>query len=148
MKEIVIGLLMWLSANSPLPWDGEKPPEIVPVPAMVLAEVYYNGNVPSAISEGLVEFTIVATYDWRDNRNRIYVLDTLDLTTLYGKSALLHESVHYLQYRHGIEKYITCLKELEPLAYEMEVQYCFEQGGKKLILDPMVLLHTTQRDSF
>ena len=135
---------MWLSANSPLPWDGKEPPEIVPVPAMVLAEIYYNGNVPPAISEGRKEFTIVATYDWRDNRNRIYVLDTLDLITLYGKSAILHELVHYLQYRHGLEKHVTCVKELEQLAYEMQVKYYFDQGGKQLIVDPMVLLFATQ----
>ena len=140
MKELIIGLLMWLSANSPLPWDGTKPPEVIPLSVYEIAEIYYGSRIPY-VEENIKMFNLQAVYNWKTNS--IHIRDTIDLTTLSGKTVLAHELVHYLQYRHGLEKNVTCLKELEPLAYEMQLKYHFDQGGEQIIIDPRVLIFAT-----
>ncbi|KKN14098.1 hypothetical protein LCGC14_0999670 [marine sediment metagenome] len=129
---------MWLSANSPLQWDGTNPPDVIQVPPMALAEIYYQGNVPPAIRQGREEFSKGALYNWMNNT--VYVLDSTNLTTLSGKSELAHELVHYLQYSHGIDKQVACIKELEPLAYKIQAKYFFTYGGKQLQMDALALL--------
>lgn len=138
MKELVIGILMWLSANSPLQWDGKDAPDVIQVPPSVLADIYYDGKIPKVISQEQEDFTVEAIYSW--STNRVYVRDSIDLTSLIGKSALAHELVHYLQYRHGIDRQVACVKELEPLAYEFQTKYFFKHGGKQIQMDPMALL--------
>lgn len=63
----------------------------------------------------------------------MYILNSIDLESDKGKSILLHELVHYMQYQHGHDKDVTCKNELESLAYLLQVKYLESQESSFMI---------------
>ncbi len=62
----------------------------------------------------------------------IYLHDQLDLSTLEGRSTILHEYVHFLQFAYGLDQSISvCINELEKDAYELEIKYLTDNGEPK-----------------
>ena len=65
---------------------------------------------------------------YHPDSNSIYVRRGVDLTTNYGKSALVHELVHFLQYQHGMERKVACVNALEKDAYRVQAAYLRQKG--------------------
>ena len=69
---------------------------------------------------------VYGLYDYKNET--IYILDSVDISSVKGKSILLHELVHYLQYRNGYEQQVECKNQLEYMAYYLEASYLKEHG--------------------
>ena len=70
--------------------------------------------------------SVAALYNYKDGK--IYVLNDVDISTTEGKGVLLHELVHYLRYRHGVDKSVACMGKLEHAAYRAQANYLREHG--------------------
>ncbi len=58
----------------------------------------------------------------------VYLSDQIDLSTLLGRSILLHELVHHLQRANGV--HFECPEATEAQAYQLQSQWLHEQGIK------------------
>lgn len=113
MKEMLVSLLMWISAETGIPYQGQAIPEVARVSAEALVRIQFNGNLPENYDPKTTAY--LGLYDHK--RNRIYVLRDLQLDSPYGKSVLVHELVHYMQYNAGLQDKVMCRRQLEELAY-------------------------------
>lgn len=59
---------------------------------------------------------------------RIELAPDLDLATPLGQSFLLHELVHAAQYRHGIDRRVACVGQLEAEAYAVQAAFLRAAG--------------------
>lgn len=94
-------------------------PQVQSVNARRMAEVAFNGSLPASVSPESLE--IYGLY--HHHERNIYLLDTIDLNTDYGKGILLHELVHYLQYKYGLDLLVEHKNDLEKLAYQIEKEF-------------------------
>lgn len=78
-------------------------------------------------------------YDAR--RRIIFMDDGCRPGRLVDASYLLHEVVHHVQMRNGLDKTARCRAELEGQAVRLQVQWLREQGAA----DPLALLGTDVR---
>jgi hypothetical protein len=127
MNEIILSLILWATQNSGLAYSGQALPEIKQVSNVELAEVIFEGNVPA----GYQEYQLAALY--QNNLNRIYVSNVIDIDSDYGKSVLLHELVHFLQYKVGYHENNDCLRSLEVDAYRLQNKYLVSNGHQPTI---------------
>ena len=124
MKELTIALLMWITSNTPLAYDGSHAPEVIHVPQKQLVQILFEGNVARGVDSERV--SVAGLYNFRDGK--VYLLDDVDLDTVEGKAVLVHELVHYLQYYHGIDQTVECMRKLEGQAYEVQANYLTAHG--------------------
>lgn len=61
----------------------------------------------------------------------IYISDSVNLSTTYGESVVLHELVHHTQYMTGLGKTAPCSAALEADAYEIQADYLVANGFAK-----------------
>ena len=122
MKEILLSLVVWISQHSGLTYNDQLLPDVAHVSNNTLANIMFSGNVPA----GYDEYGLMALYN-HDN-NTIYITDTIDLDTDYGKSVLLHEMVHYLQFTNGRNDEVMCLRALENNAYQLQNSFLQSYG--------------------
>lgn len=124
MKELTVALLIWISSNTPLAYDGSHAPELVSVSQQQLVHIFYQGDIPQGTD--LETFSVAGVYNYKDGK--VYLLQDVDLTTIEGKAVLVHELVHYLQYHHGLDKSVDCMSRLERAAYETQAKYLTRNG--------------------
>jgi hypothetical protein len=139
MKELTIALLMWISSHTPMTYDGSHFPNVVAVPHDRLVHILYEGDLPQGLDPETV--SVAGLYNFRD-RN-IYLLEDEDLTTIEGQAVLIHELVHYLQYHHGIDKQVECMRELESAAYATQAKFLAQHDQEAPLNDMHVLLVST-----
>ncbi|MFQ6021397.1 MAG: DUF6647 family protein [Acidiferrobacterales bacterium] len=139
MKELTVAMLMWISGHSPLAYDGSHVPDVISVPQGTLVQIFYQGNVPRG--PDINNISVAGVYNPRDGT--IYLLDDVDLTTIEGRAVLVHELVHYLQYRHGFDKAVSCVRKLEPTAYAAQAEYLAQHGRAPAFNDIHILLVST-----
>lgn len=118
-QELVAGLLDWLNHHSAFTHQVKDMPKIITVSSEQMAKVAFGDELPKAVNPK--SLNIYGLYNF--NEKAVYILDTLDLRTDKGKSILLHELVHFLQYQYGQDKDVACKNELEALAYLLEAKY-------------------------
>lgn len=122
MKELLVSLMLWIVANSPLVVP-ETVPNVVRVAPVELACIleYIAPCDESKLDPG---WTWYAYYQPKDPLNgaRIIVSEDVDLDGLDGHSVLLHELVHHMQVTAGQEYNIECQ------AYQLEQQWLIERG--------------------
>lgn len=130
MKEVLLGLLLWISQNTGMVYDGEGGiPEVKPVDSRQLASLFFKGQIPAYLSPIEVQRMtehIEALY--HPDTKVIYVRKGVDLTSTYGKSALVHELVHFLQYQRGANRKVACVNALEKDAYRVQAAYLRHKG--------------------
>lgn len=124
MKELVASLLVWISANTPLAWQPGHAPQVMQVSRAEIVRTAFEGRLPRGMNFSRLK--IVGLYQFRE-RN-VYMVDTLDLDTVRGRAALVHELVHYLQYQAGTHEQVACKNELEPTAYAAQALYLAQNG--------------------
>lgn len=118
-QELVAGLLDWINHHSAFTHKIDDMPKIVTVSAEKMAEIAFGDELPKAINPKTLN--IFGLYNF--NEKAVYILDSLDMSSEKGKSILLHELVHFLQYQYGQDKDVACKNELEALAYLLEAKY-------------------------
>jgi hypothetical protein len=141
MKEVLLGLLLWISQNTGIVYDGEGGlPEVKQVDSRTLAVTFFKGHIPAYLSpidvQRMTEH-IEALY--HPDSNVIYVRRGVDLTTISGKGTLVHELVHFLQYQRGAERQVACVNALEKDAYRAQAAY-MRQKGKEPEVDGFTIL--------
>ena len=117
--DLMAVLLNWINDNSSYNYDLSQLPKIVKVNNTEIAQVAFGKNLPAAMDPG--SLGIKGLYNF--NNKKIYILDSLDLSTEDGRAILLYELVHFLQYQHSEDKAVECKSELELLAYRLEAKY-------------------------
>lgn len=116
---VVRDLLDWLSAQNvavdPL-WRGPLVKRVSQDEILALA---FGGQLPASVSRDSLK--VYGLYNFKNET--IYLMDDIDLASEHGRSVLVHELVHYLQYQDGTNNRVRCKNELETLAYELEARY-------------------------
>lgn len=127
-NEEIDGLLAWISQKiSPYNPDVTvETPRLMNLPRLELYKMAFGKDLPLSIDK--LNSKIYGLYNYQDET--IYLLDSVDLNTNKGKSILLHELVHYFQYKNGYHNRVVCKNQLEYLAYYLEAQYMQEQGER------------------
>ena len=97
----------------------ERMPALVRVGQRELLALAFGNKLPRAINRSTLK--IYGLYNFENES--IYLLDSIDLDSQRGRTILLHEVVHYLQYQTGASDRVQCKNELEPLAYQLEARY-------------------------
>ncbi len=141
MKELTIALLMWIGSHTSMTYDGSHFPNVVKVPHDRLVHILYEGELPQGLDPETI--SIAGLYNFRDGN--IYLLENEDLTTIDGQAVLIHELVHYLQYYHGIDRQVECMRELESAAYAAQAQFLAQYHQEAPFNDMHVLLVSTCR---
>ena len=122
-SKLMIELMNWINGHSSFYYSRENLPDIKKVSTHDIAMIAFGDDFPKAMD--LVSLKIFGLYNF--NEKTIYLHDSVDLQTEKGKSILLHELVHFLQYQYGHDKDINCKNELESLAYMLEAKYLHDQ---------------------
>lgn len=139
MKELTVALLMWIGSHTPLAYDGSHAPGVVRVHHDELVQILYQDDRPRDIDVDNV--SVAGLYNFKDGN--IYLLDSVDVSTVEGRAVLVHELVHYLQYHHGQDKSIQCMRMLEPQAYRTQADY-LDQHGKTSPFNELHILLASQ----
>lgn len=105
MAEILNPLILWLSLTFNI--------EIINTPQVM--------QLPSATLDRMFGSPVYALYDY--NKEVIYIQSTIDLTSVWGKSILIHELVHHSQRESGEYLEFDCLVEGEKDAYNIQRRY-------------------------
>ncbi|MCG8324036.1 MAG: hypothetical protein MI673_00845 [Thiotrichales bacterium] len=118
MKELVIMLFTWISANTS--YDVNHPqPNIVLTTRHNLCQLYGIHDFDTCNASGLRAFY--------DKDLTIYMGIDFDESDSHKISGLLHELTHYIQYRNNRHDN-TCLGHLELEAYKVQDAWRAEQG--------------------
>lgn len=126
MKELIASLLLYIGQNSPLLLEQEieqNPVQVEIVSKVELVSIAHEGNVPSGFDYD--SNSTIGLYNYKNNT--IYIGNSVDLETPYGKSILLHELVHYVQYHNDIYDTVNCIQQNESLAYDIQNLYLKEK---------------------
>lgn len=130
MKEALIVLLVWINHHSVFDYDPARGlPEVKTVEVNALIKGAFRGGVPAYVSGQELERmkkTLVAIYN-HDERT-VYVSAAFDLNAPFGKSVLLHELVHFVQFETGIAETAPCRNALEKDAYRLQKIFMAELG--------------------
>ncbi len=132
MKSVLVGLMLWISQNSALDLGVEHDlPDLQQVDAEELVDVLFRQGTPATINgrqREMIKAQIVAIY--RSDHRTIYVRDELDLDSIYGRSALVHELVHFAQNELELDQRAPCSNALEWDAYRLQGEYLRQHGLK------------------
>lgn len=128
MKELIVSLLIFISQNSNLQYDGTPHISVIPVDSVTMTMIAHNGQLPRGRDHR--DDSIVGLF--HQDSQTVYLSEKLDLDSVYGRSVLVHELVHYLQHQNGLYASAICIQSLERLAYEMTNKY-LEQNGERTL---------------
>ena len=128
MEALLAAIVVWLSANFPIPTNFNHPRiEYVPQAKMVEMRVHAMHGVTKSAGEIP---NVVAIYD--DERQTIFLPEGWSATTPAQLSLLVHEMVHHLQNLSG-QKF-ECPAAREKLAY-LAQDLWLKQFGRSLESD-------------
>ena len=114
MTELLAALLLWASQTTGYPALSEMP-RVELASAAELDARFAAGGANAAGQQ------VAALYE--PGRNVILLDATLDLSTPLGRSYLLHELVHALQFAAGRPAEVHCVGLLEAEAYRTQARY-------------------------
>jgi len=125
MTALLLALLAWIGAHT----GAAVPTTRVELPAVERLDPAAMGHVvyPQASGERLRQRTILGAYDVHKGVNgTIYLSTDLDLADEASHEVLVHELVHFLQYRSG--KSFRCFGRMEAEAYAVTRAWLAERG--------------------
>lgn len=114
MNELVAALLLWASQSTGYPAQIEVPR--VEFASTAQLQAHFAAGGANAAGQ-----QVAALYE--PARNVILLDTTLDLSTPLGRSYLLHELVHALQFAAGRQAEVRCVGLLESEAYSTQARY-------------------------
>ena len=113
MKEILIGLLLWIGSNSH--YNTNIPaPTVIFMNEQEMNKVYYKGQEPVGELHGFYNL----------EQDVIILKDTWDRRNPWDLSILLHELVHYVQDMNDIQ--FQCNMEMEKMSWPLQQKYLIE----------------------
>ena len=127
MEALLLTLLLWINQNTQFDYNAANGlPTIEAADQMTLAELMIDDDAEFANNRHTVSFQnfvnqLEALYD--HDQDRILVSARIDVNSPYGRSVLIHELVHFIQYRQGAQDQVNCLNALEKEAYETQALY-------------------------
>jgi hypothetical protein len=132
MKELLTGLLLWIGQNTGMVYDvNDGLPQVKQVESRELAALMFKGGVPAYISPAdLRRMTEQVEATYRPDTRTIYVRRGVDLASVHGRGALVHELVHFIQYQNGMHRKVVCTKALEADAYRAQAVYLKQHGAE------------------
>lgn len=130
MQELMLALLLWVNQNTDIAYDPAAGlPNIELVEERELAVLIFDGKVPAFLSaEDLHNISAQIEAIYHPASRTIFVRKGLDLDTIYGKSAVVHELVHFVQYQQGHNHEVPCVNALELDAYDAQAVYLTQHG--------------------
>ena len=120
------GLIDWIGQQGVGLQAVDKIPALARVGRAELLALAFGDKLPRAVNNRNLK--VYGLYNFENET--VYLLDNIDLESERGRSNLLHELVHYLQYQLGVSDRVQCKNELEPLAYELEARYLAEHDAQ------------------
>lgn len=125
MSALLLALLAWIGGQTgyAVPATAEELPAVERLDPAAMARLVY----PQASQERLRQRTVLGAYDVHKGPNgTIYLSADLDLADEANQGVLVHELVHFLQYRSG--KAFRCLGKMEAEAYAVTRAWLAERG--------------------
>lgn len=129
---LVRHLLVWINAHTLFTFNTNEVPAVKYLSAGQMEDSAFRKNYSKIRAHKT--YKILGLYNFEEGV--IYLLDNIDLRSETGKGVLLHELVHFLQYKYGHDEQVSCPNELEGLAYLLELQYLRDND------QTLPLLHT------
>lgn len=135
MNELMTALLLFIDANTSLTPNNALSPEIITsvsfIPNANTHEIYSGVSAATQAQEVLGLYV--------SSEQRIYLSKNVDLSTVFGKSILLHELVHHIQHTSpqsanvymGRQK--SCFAKFEKQAYAIQNLYLKSHGNSNII---------------
>ena len=136
-KALVRQLIIWINEHTSFANPTNDIPVVKYVSTKKMAEVAFKKNFSKFLEQKTLK--ILGLYNFEEKV--VYLLDNIDLRAEKGKGVLLHELVHFLQYQNGHDKEVSCVNELEPMAYLLEIKYLAEHDQTY----PLHLANVNQR---
>lgn len=131
METLIAALMVWASAQTGLPVPDETPRIVMAEPCEI-ERLFHDDGTRDCGDEGM---RTVAIYDHRIDT--IFLPDTWKPGSLYHVSMLLHELVHHMQDKTGLNMDTAPCpgRDLEKPAYEAQFAFLAAAG-----LDPMPVM--------
>lgn len=132
MKELLTSLLLWISAHS----GYGVPPDLPEIQFKSRAEIISIVYGEKAIENQ--DRQIDGTYDYQTNT--ICLRNDWNPRKKENHGALLHELVHFLQYKNGLRFTTASEKCLaESIAYTLQIKW-YEENNIPSPFDPLFIL--------
>jgi hypothetical protein len=123
MNDLMVALMVWASAQTGLPVPDELP-TVKYADRCEIERIYYNDGARDC-SKSVLRIQAIYLHD----RDTIYLPDTFDVNKLFDVSVVLHELVHYMQDKAGMEMPGTCHQEkIERPAYDAQIAWLNATG--------------------
>lgn len=141
MKEIMYGLLLWISANSGYPVTEELPTvEFRTQQQLLEMQFCAEEKCTAEERERIPNIGIVALFE--REKLVLYLDEDQNYTEGENKGYLVHELTHYAQARaKKFERY--CIGVLEGEAYDLEDKWRVENGFAKLRRNAAIMMATS-----
>ena len=135
MEALLLTLLLWINQHTQFDYDANNGlPVIAAADQMTLAALIIDDKVKVDRDRHTVSFQnfanqLEAVFD--HHQNRILLSSRIDWDSPYGRSVIVHELVHFIQYQQGMQDRVECLNALERDAYEVQALYMEAYGVAK-----------------
>lgn len=127
-EALVRHLLIWINVHTLFAFSSNEVPSVKYFSASQMQEAAFKKNYSKTLEQKT--YKILGLYNFEERA--IYLLDNIDLHSETGKGVLLHELVHFLQYKYGYDKEVACINKLESLAYLLEAKYLTDNDQARL----------------
>ena len=118
-EEMISAMFAWINNHSSFNHDIKDIPAIKRVSNDKMTQIAFGDELPRSVDHE--RSTIYGLYNF--NEGTVYLLDELDMNSDMAKGVLLHELVHFLQYKYKQDKTVKCKNALESLAYRLEARF-------------------------
>ena len=123
-EQIVYQLLAWIRAQDISVASLLQSPKVKRSTQQQMLQLAFGEQMPASMNA--TELKVYGLYNFKNET--VYLLNEIDLSTIRGRAVLVHELVHYAQYRDGVNNRVRCVNELESLAYKLEARFLTEYG--------------------
>ena len=123
-KQIVHQLLAWIRAQDISVATLLQSPKVERSTQQEMLRLAFGEQMPASMNTSKLK--VYGLYNFKNET--VYLLNEIDLNSIKGRAVLVHELVHYAQYRDGLNNRVRCVNELESLAYKLEAKYLGEYG--------------------
>ena len=127
MEALLLTLMLWINQHTLFEYDTHAGlPSIEVSDQITLAAMIIDNQAAVDRDRHTVPFQsfadqLEAVYD--HHHKRILLSYRIDWDSPYGRSVILHELVHFIQYQHGMQDRVGCLNALEKDAYDAQALY-------------------------
>ena len=127
MEAVLLTLLLWINQHTHYEYDARAGlPSTAASDQMTLARLIIDDQAELNRERHTPSFQsfvnqLEAVYD--HHHKRILISARIDWNSSYGRSVIVHELVHFIQYQQGMQDQVDCLNALEKDAYDIQALY-------------------------